>query len=128
MPLRRYASAYPKSSLFIFWVLVPALILFIAVVTQVQNQRQADRTTRLAQANTLQVFRLKQTTRVLCNRGYIIDGLVQAALFLVIQQRQIEKRSRPAVAAAETEFIHQFNLYHSQLLDELTSLDSPCAR
>jgi len=57
---------------------------------------------------------------LLCNRGYILDGLDQAAASLV---RQTQPAS-PIRAA----FLQQFASYHDQLVHQLTDTDSPCVK
>jgi hypothetical protein len=61
--------------------------------------------------------RQDRVIRQLCDRGHIIDGLVQAAIIFAQQP--------PELPGAEA-FIREFTTYHLELIDQLTNEDSPC--
>lgn len=63
--------------------------------------------------------RQRETIRALCDRGYILDGLVEAAIQLVRQ---------PPNPPEDLAFIREFTSYHLQLLDQLTNPESPCVK
>jgi hypothetical protein len=116
--LRRYVDTKPWVSLVLFWFVVPAMILIIAIVTQVQFQNQQNRTEALAKSVD------ERVNMILCNltqgawleRGRIIDGLVLATI------RFVERNPLPG----DAEFIAQFQKYHAQLQKELHLVNSAC--
>lgn len=96
------------------WVIAFSLLIGWSLQTQHDDARRAE---RIAKQTGVQNTRQQTTIVMLCNRGYILDGLVQAAIVLV---------AKPPNPPADREFVRMFSSYHEQLVDQLTAKDSPC--
>ncbi len=78
---------------------------------------------RRAQATNL---RQERTIRVLCDRGYVLLGLVESALDVAYAQRAAHLKTDPRLVLADIAFIRTFEQAHAQMVDQLTDKDSPC--
>jgi hypothetical protein len=76
----------------------------------------------------VQNTRQQATIRLLCDDLYIVDGLTTASIVAVQIQYRDDLKTRPKTAAADLEFLRQFETYHQQLIDQLTNRESPCVR
>jgi hypothetical protein len=74
------------------------------------NLRQEDDAAQLAQ--------IQQAVTLLCDRGYLLADLILEAEDLV--------RSTPPLTAQERTFLRSYELHYNELLDEVSSTDSPC--
>ena len=110
----------------LMWLLpIGALIsvagLLLAGYSMMDNIRDNTRSDRIlrAQAADLreQNARQQEQLRLLCDRGYMLDALVQASIVLV---------AKPPDEPGERIFIREFTIYHEQLIHQLTDPKSPC--
>lgn len=104
------------------------VILFTAVVGLLfrQHHDQTQRAQRLAVANTAINMRQQAALVMLCDRGYMMLGLIEGAVDQARVQYRDDLKTRPDTAAADLLFIEQFNAYHAELVGQLTNKGSPC--
>lgn len=105
------------------------LVVFTLIVSWSLHRQgvQADHAHALAERNRVTNFQQERTIRTLCDDLYIVNGLTQTALSSVRLRRADNiKRGLEAQVVADTYLIRNFELYSAQILDQLTSKESPC--
>ncbi len=98
-----------------------AFMIGVFTLTRSINDNKA--ATRQAQLTNL---RQERTIRVLCDRGYILLGLVEAALDVAWAQRAEHLKASPRLVLADIAFIRTFEQAHADMVDQLVDKDSPC--
>jgi hypothetical protein len=82
---------------------------------------------RQVEANTRVINDVRRTTRVLCNRGYILIDLINGALILIGQRLEADIRAGDnAAVKADRRFLVAFLEDREKLTQELTGR-GPCA-
>lgn len=113
------------------WRLLCAWIVAFSIIVGVlmdEHHDQAMKAEREAAQAQVQNARQQATIVQVCDRGYILLGLVEAALEQARVQLKDDLKTRPDVATADVQFIRLFESYHAEIVDQLTSKDSPCVK
>lgn len=97
---------------------VAVLAFGVGAWTIIHSIHKQEQTTQLLRAQNQQQ---NQTIRQLCDNGYIIDDLVQAALQLVTGDPTVP-------AARRIRFVRQFSELHQVLIAQLTEPPSACVK
>lgn len=86
-------------------------------VVAAKSRAVAAESRRVAKLLDARVVENARTIRDLCDRGYILDDLVVAAIALV---------KTPPNPPSDVAFVRLFEADHSAIVDSLTKEDSPC--
>jgi hypothetical protein len=98
-----------------------AIALLVGNISiSIYQDRQHDIEVReLVERNAAAIRDQDRTIELLCDRGYIIDGIVETAIQLI---------ERPPNSATDQVFVDRLRGYHIQLLDQVSQEDSPCVQ
>lgn len=121
---------YPRTYRWLIRLLPVGVVLTLAAFTfgalalskSINNNKD---NVRRAQATNI---RQERTIRVLCDRGYIMLGLVESTLDLVYAQKAVHMKASPQLVLADIAFIRTFSQAHAALVDQLVDKDSPCVK
>ncbi len=121
-------SQYPRTYRWLIRLLPLGLVLTLAAFTigawaLARSINDNSVATRRAQVINL---RQERTIKSLCDRGYILLGLVESALNVAYAQRAAHLKADPRLVLADIAFIRTFEQAHAQIVDQLVDKTSPC--
>lgn len=111
------------------WRLLCVWIVLFSVIVGVlldQHHDQAMKAERSATQARITNARQQAVLVQVCNRGYILLGLVEVSMDVVREQLRFDQGRRSRLAEADEAFLRRFDVAHAEIIEELTAPTSPC--